>query len=124
MPRCTRGTIPCVGVNRVNECVPWLHPRRLLKYGESIGYPLVVAAGLLVVLGVLQVGWSNATSWAWFAGFGDHHRLEAILRFALPGLSSLGLQPLGGLWGSLAKIVSVIFIGSSVRAASRIVGRK
>ncbi len=97
--------------------------RWMVGYGERIGWPLGVDALLLAVLAGLDVGWSNLTSSDWWSGFAHVQRYESAFEFALPGIDVLGIEASEGLWGLLAKLVSVVFIATAVRAGFRVLRR-
>lgn len=96
--------------------------RRLLGYGERIGYPLVVGSLVIAVLGLLRVGVERVFSRQWWQSW-DVDRVDRIVGFALPGVEILGLEGEGGLLGVAAKAVSVIFLGAAVTAAVRVAKR-
>jgi hypothetical protein len=98
--------------------------RWAVGYGERIGWPLAVGGAVISILAAVEVGWGRLSSSEFWAGFGDHHRYEEAIRFALPGLSFFDLDGTGGLWGTLAKFASVIFLASSAAAASRVLRRR
>lgn len=95
----------------------------LLGYGERIGYPLWIGAGLLFVLGIGQVGWGHFWSRQWWAGWGHIDRFNELINFALPGIDAFGIDGVGGFWGVSAKVVSVLFVASAATAAIRVVKR-
>ena len=97
--------------------------RAFTGYGERIGWPLAVGAGLLVLLASCQVGWGRWSTMSWWRGFGDHHRYQRAIEFCLPGLNWLGGNGVPGLWGILAKIVSVVFVAGALSAAKRVLRR-
>jgi hypothetical protein len=97
--------------------------RWLLGYGERIVWPLAMALPLLFILGIAEVGWAKIWSKSWWGGFGSIARYESIMNFSLPGVDFLGLSGTGGVWGVLAKAVSVVFVASALSAAVRVVRR-
>jgi hypothetical protein len=100
----------------------WLS-RTFIGYGERIGWPLGVGAGLLLLLASCQVGWGRWSTTSWWSGFGDHHRYQRAIEFCLPGLNWLGGNGIPGLWGIFAKVVSVVFVAGSLSAARRVLRR-
>lgn len=96
--------------------------RRMLGYGERIGYPLLVGSTLILLLGITKIGWRRAFSADWWSGWSSA-RMNNIVSFALPGVDILGLNGVGGLLGVAAKAVSVVFIGSAIAIAVRVVRR-
>lgn len=97
--------------------------RRVLGYGERIGYPLCLGAIVIALLGVGHVGWSRFWSRDWWHGWRHLDRINQILNFALPGIDAFGIDGIGGFWGVSAKIMSVVFFASAATAAIRVVKR-
>lgn len=97
--------------------------RRLLGYGERIGYPLLIGAGLIFLLGIGQIGWSSFWSREWWSGWAHLSRVESVMNFALPGVDAFGVDGIGGFWGVSAKVVSVVFLASAITTAIRVVKR-
>jgi hypothetical protein len=93
-------------------------------YGERIAWPLFATAIAIVPLGVGQIGWGRFYSRAWWAGWSHPAgRLESAVNFALPGIDALGLDGTVGIWGTAAKLCSVIGIGSAINAARKLANR-
>ena len=112
----------CPGTGPRERWLLWLS-RTFIGYGERIGWPLGVGAGLLLLLASCQVGWGRWSTTSWWSGFGDHHRYQRAIEFCLPGLNWLGGNGIPGLWGILAKVVSVVFVAGSLSAARRVLRR-
>jgi hypothetical protein len=89
-------------------------------HGERVFRPLFFWVFISLGLICLQVGdgrFFSSTLWTdrWW-----QERMLYVLRFGFPGSSFLDVEPVGGLWGALAKLNSLLFLGAALNALRKV----
>jgi hypothetical protein len=92
----------------------------LTGHGERILRPFLIWAFVLFGLLVAQIGPCRFFSREPWIPWHLSRRVLLFFQFGFPGSSFLDVKSAGGLWGALAKLNSVVFLGAALNATRKI----
>jgi hypothetical protein len=92
----------------------------LTGHGERILRPFLIWVFVLFCLLVAQIGPGRFFSREPWIPWHLSRRVLLFFQFGFPGSSFLDVKSAGGLWGALAKLNSVVFLGAALNAMRKI----